>query len=244
MKFDKIVGFGDSWIYGDELLDPELVKVDPTAHTCYTQNDQYRNNHCFLGRLGQHYGVPVENFGIPGGSHQSALWTYLWWTEHETIPLDRCLVIIGHTDSNRYSFYNPRHVSYGEDPPWNKFVHSKWVEFGSSMVPDSFRSMIKQFLVVSDCTELSKLNYRQNVMFFDGQAAQGIPTIQVNVGPPLMSVKSKNFMLDNSCLVNFLSTRPGLAPTDLFMPHRHPNEFGHQLIANQFVNWIKQRYLF
>ena len=31
MKFKKIVGFGDSWIWGDELLDPALVN-HPQAH--------------------------------------------------------------------------------------------------------------------------------------------------------------------------------------------------------------------
>ena len=55
MKFKKIVGFGDSWMYGDELLDPELLKINPTAHTCFDQNTTYREHNCFLGLLGQHY---------------------------------------------------------------------------------------------------------------------------------------------------------------------------------------------
>ena len=31
MKFKKIVGFGDSWIWGDELMDPALIN-HPQAH--------------------------------------------------------------------------------------------------------------------------------------------------------------------------------------------------------------------
>ena len=31
MTFKKIVGFGDSWMHGDELLDPELSK---TSYQC------------------------------------------------------------------------------------------------------------------------------------------------------------------------------------------------------------------
>jgi hypothetical protein len=129
MKFKKIVGFGDSWMYGDELLDPALAKSDPEAHTCWVQNVEYRESHCFLGLLGQHYGVPTENFGIPGGSLESTEWTWLWWIDHEPAPQD-CLVVIFLTESNRASFYNPNHVHYSNDPPWNKFVHSTWVHFG------------------------------------------------------------------------------------------------------------------
>ena len=64
-KIKKIVGFGDSWIYGDELLDPKLVEQDQEAHSCWSQNVDYRETNCFLGLLGQNYDVPVENFGIP-----------------------------------------------------------------------------------------------------------------------------------------------------------------------------------
>ena len=47
MKFTKIVGFGDSWMYGDELLDPELSKKHADAHTCWSQNDHYRTSNNF-----------------------------------------------------------------------------------------------------------------------------------------------------------------------------------------------------
>jgi hypothetical protein len=77
MKIRKIVGFGDSWMFGDELLDPKLAAQDPDAHCCWVQNTHYRESHCFLGLLGQHYDWPTENFGIPGGSLDSTQWTYL-----------------------------------------------------------------------------------------------------------------------------------------------------------------------
>jgi hypothetical protein len=68
MKFKKIVGFGDSWMYGDELLDPELQRRDPDAHPCCYQNDTYRDSHNFLGLVAQHYGVPMENFELPAAA--------------------------------------------------------------------------------------------------------------------------------------------------------------------------------
>ena len=54
MTFKKIIGFGDSWMYGDELLDPELAKQFDDAHTCWSQNDDYRLSNNFLGLLGKH----------------------------------------------------------------------------------------------------------------------------------------------------------------------------------------------
>ena len=79
MQFKKIVGFGDSWMYGDELMDPEYAKQTPDGHYSDEQNFPYRLKHCFLGQLGTHYGVPIENFGIPGGSLGSTMWTFQWW---------------------------------------------------------------------------------------------------------------------------------------------------------------------
>jgi hypothetical protein len=66
MKFKKIVGFGDSFVYGDELLDP---KLDPATHHSNELNTAYREQRCFLGQLGQHYQCPVYKvpFGLSCG---------------------------------------------------------------------------------------------------------------------------------------------------------------------------------
>ena len=86
MKFKKIVGFGDSWVFGDELLDPEYAKTNDRAHAGDTQNKPYRDRCCYLGLLGQHYGVPVENYGIPGGSLDSTAWTFFDWFNQTADP--------------------------------------------------------------------------------------------------------------------------------------------------------------
>jgi hypothetical protein len=157
MKFKKIVGFGDSWMYGDELLDPDLVQKHADAHCCWHQNDQYRNSHNFLGLLGDHYKVPIENFGIAGGSMQSSIWTFQWWLDHEPDP-GSCLILIGHTDSDRLSFYNPNHRSYGNDPPWNRFIHSTWVQYGSSVVPKEFQTNVRLFKMFKAVPQYLYLN--------------------------------------------------------------------------------------
>jgi hypothetical protein len=239
MKFKKIVGFGDSWMYGDELLDPELKAKFQDAHCCWTQNDNYRNANNFLGRLANHYHVPFENFGLPGGSMQSSIWTFLWWLEHEPKP-EECLVLIGHTDSDRLSHYNPTHVSYANDPPWNKFVHSTWVEYGSSVVPEPFRHMIKQQLVLTNCKELARLNYMQTVLFFDGVASRkNIPMMQFHIMPADVPLDLPTVIWPNFSTTLWFRDHPNNQRRELIMPGGHPNETGHKMITEKLISEIE-----
>jgi hypothetical protein len=236
MKIKKIVGFGDSWMYGDELLDPELKRQRSDAHTCWVENVQYREQHAFLGLLGQHYGVPTENFGIPGGSLDSTQWTYLWWLDHEPNP-EQCLALIFLTESNRASFYNPNHVHYSNDPPWNKFVHSTWVHFGSSVIGPEFTDMIKRYLVLTECAELWDLRYHQAVLFFDGQRSRsGIPTLMFNTMPPVRNIPDINSLVwPNFSWTMHFREHPDNQDRGLIMPGGHPNERGHELIRDMLI---------
>ena len=240
MRFKKIVGFGDSWTYGDELLDPELLSQHPDAHFCWVQNTDYRERNCFLGQLATHYGVPFENFGIPGGSLTSAQWTYQWWLDHETVPLNECLVLIGLTNSDRITHYNPNHVHYSNDPPWNKFVHSSWVNFGSSVVPEEFCNLIKRQIVLTTCPELEKLNYQQAVLFFDGVSARNrIPTIQFNIMPGERPVVNAPTLIEpDFSWTMWFRDHPGNQQRELIKPQGHPNEIGHGLMKQRLISLI------
>lgn len=235
MKFDKIVGFGDSWMYGDELLDPTLINHEH-AHPTLHINTPYRESRCFLGQLGKHYQIPTENFGIPGGSLESTEWTYLWWLDHEPQPLN-CLVLVFLTESNRASFYNPNHVHYSNDPPWNKFVHSTWVQFGSSAIGPEFTDMIKRYLVLTECPNLSDLRYRRTVLLIDSYAHRtGIPTLMFNTMPPMRSIPNTSSLVwpDFCWTIYFRDHRENCA-RGLVMPGGHPNERGHEIIRDMLI---------
>lgn len=235
MRFKKIVGFGDSWMHGDELLDPVLAATREDAHTCWVENTKYREKHCFLGLLGEHYSVHTENFGIPGGSLQSTIWTYLWWLEHESSPQD-CLALICLTESDRMSFYNPNHVHYSNDPPWNKFVHSTWVHFGSSVIGPEFTDMIKRYIVLTDCPELSRLNYLQSTMFFDCHSKQnGIPLLQFHIMPPPTDIWLDSMIWPDFSLTKHFRDRPDNQNRELIYPGGHPNERGHEIIRDMLI---------
>lgn len=232
MKFNRIVGFGDSWMWGDELLDPALHD-HPRAHPVLVENTQYRESQCFLGLLGQHYSVPVENFGIAGGSLQSAIWCYLWWLNN-SVDVENTLVLVGHTDAGRQSFYNPQHMTYPNDPPWNKFVHSSWVHSGNSSATSEWNNMVKSHMVLTDCVEFEKLNYQQAVLFFDGQAAARHGNLlQFCVARPPMVLAAPSLMWPDQAVGTFLSGNLHQKP------HGHPNESGHVVIRDHLIKQIE-----
>jgi hypothetical protein len=230
MQFKKIVGFGDSWVWGDELFDPALLEAYPLADPFLIHNTKYRESNCFLGRLGKHYSVPVENFGIAGGSLQSTIWTFLWWLNHEPDP-SSCLILIGLTNSYRFSYYNPKHVVYDNDPPWNRFVHSAWPR------ESKFQELIKQQTVLTDCKELHQLNFQQAVLTFDGIAARQILNlIQFKIFPePRLPYYIPPTLIDSE---DDLKTWLDGQGQQYLKPRRHPNENGHDLISQRLISRI------
>jgi len=235
MKYKKIVGFGDSWMWGDELLDPALSHL-PNPHPSMMENKSYRESHCFLGLLGKHYNIPTQNFGVPGGSLQSSLWTYLWWLEHEQLDPRECLILVGHTEGNRDTFYNPRHVSYANDPPWNKFVHSAWIHSGATCYDSDWVSMVKANMVLTGCNELSNLAYRQSVLFFEGQNYKfHNNVIQFTTMGPSTHINAEGLLWPESGLASLVKNNP-----ELLAPKRHPNERGHEVIRNHLIPEIER----
>jgi hypothetical protein len=240
MQFKKIVGFGDSWMYGDELMDPVYLAENPNAHYSDSQNFPYRLKHCFLGLLGEHYGVPIENFGIPGGSLTSTMWTFQWWMDNETLPFDECLVLVALTNSDRITHYNPNHTHYSIDPPWNKFVHSTWVNFGSSVVPEDFATMMKYQMTLTDCPALSQLNYQHAVLFFDGVAARNnLKMHQFNIMPAERMVPNTPTLREPGVSwTMFFRDHPGNQNRELICADGHPNEIGHTIIRDHLISQI------
>lgn len=232
MKFKKIVGFGDSWMWGDELLNPDLAHRSD-ANTALLENNQYRQQNCFLGRLGNHYQVDTVNFGIAGGSLQTTIWNYIWWREHETQPLTDCLILIGLTNANRLSWYNPNHQVCDNDPEWNRYVHSTWIH--TNCYSSEWQNLIKQTVVSTDCKQINRLNYIQTVDYFAGQHSLGgtAGILQFNTLEASCQYLSANLVWPASCLRDMLNQQPN--KSELLANQGHPSEQGHQLIAQRLI---------
>lgn len=235
MRFKKIVGFGDSWMWGDELIDPAL-RNRPDIHAVDHENTLYRESNCFLGLLGQHYNLPTENFAIPGGSLHSTVWNYIWWTRNESLPLKECMVLVGLTNADRMSFYNPFHCNSANSPPWNKYVHSSWVDAG--VYSEEWTQVIKQIMVLAMDDQTADLNFSEKVMFFQGQHALHKNLIQfTTLGYyPLTVQHAPNLINSNGSLLDLLINVAD--PKSLFAPKRHPNENGHKMIAQYLIPYV------
>jgi len=177
----NLVSFGCSWTFGDELLDPKLEAQGIPSH--YTQNDEYRLNHCYTGILAKQYNLKQENLSFPGSSLQSAQWNLMWWLDNHTEDyIKDSILLVGLTNLNRTSWYNPNHNSEGDDPPWNRHLHSQWLDFVGPNIDDGWHKLKKYYTAMSECDELGLLNYKTTVRMFDGVSARhNIPVVQFNL---------------------------------------------------------------
>ena len=228
----KIVGFGDSWMWGDELIDPALSSL-PDVHPVMHQNTDYREQNCFLGLLGKHYNLPTENFGIPGGSLLSTMWCYLWWLEHGQ-DHKNSIVVVALTGSSRTSWYNPKHTVYSNDKPWNRFVHSTWLQ--ASGARNYWGDLSRLYTTLTDCEQLSQLNYQQAVYFFQGQKHRH-PVYMLSIAEPPCQLDIPEMVLPQSTIA-WLRNQARSRPEPLFKPKNHPNELGHEIIRDLLINHI------
>ena len=230
MNIKKLAVFGDSWVYGDELIDPTLEIQECCSHL----NTNYRLNHSFSGLLAKELGVPYENYGHPGGSLQSAIWTFLWFLDNTDWSDTVC--VIGLTGSDRQSWFNPEHKHMGDDDPqWNKLIHSTWVNFGSDVVPKVWQDFGKQYLTLSHDSQLSLYNYQQAVYFFDGIAkTKNIPLVQFNLYNPETVITGCDTLLwpEQNMKDKLLNRHDA---NKIHAPLHHPNELGHQIISKELL---------
>lgn len=232
MKFSKIVGFGDSWMWGDELIDPSLAD-QPGILPSDDNNRNYRQHHCFLGQLAEHYQVPCVNFGIPGGSLQSAVWNFLWWLDHEPDPT-ACLVIVENTYSDRISHFDSDYRNKSRDQVWQRYYH------GGLHIPQPAEQLIKLQISETMCPEWCQLNYQQTVMTLDGIAARRkLNLVQFNLVRADRALTDVPTLLwPDWNLVDWFSTLQNQTGTQYVKPRLHPNELGHKLIADRLIHVI------
>jgi hypothetical protein len=232
MKFSKIVGFGDSWMFGDELLDSEYAKTNNLANSADTQNIPYRESHCFLGLLGKHYNVPTENFGIPGGSLQSTIWTFLKWFTTAESPQD-ALILIGLTEADRFSLWDPNAINEKR-----RMIHSTWAEIGATEVPVEFRPLFKQHIALTTCDQLRELNYYQTALMFDGVASRNnLKLLQFNVAASPINLSNVPTLLEQEFSLTrwFVQEIQADHGRKYIHPYGHPNEIGHILIRDRLI---------
>jgi len=238
MKITKLVAFGCSWTFGDELIDPDLKATDENIHACNFKNNNYRNNNCYAGIIANHYGFELYNTGFPGASLESMSWVLTWYLKN--YGSENVMFLVGLTEPGRKSWFNPIQDSNPHNPPWNRHVHGTWLREPNSNFDDNWVKLEHTWLKCSHNHEWEEFNYRQTVNLFDhANSRYGIPVIQFNM-------LSHRFLSDCPTLINpntdiktMLLTQKVEPNKTYFAANRHPNEQGHQIIANHLINYIE-----
>lgn len=239
MKITKLVAFGCSWAYGDELIDPRFGGSEQDYKDHYKENEPYRLAHCYAGRIAQHFGLELNNMAWPGASLESMRWNLMWYLR-SGMPKEGVMFVVGHTDSTRQSWYNPGHVIGRSDPPWNRHMHGTWLTQPNPDIDDNWYKLQRTWLGMSYHKEWALHNFQETIHLFDGiQAQYGIPVIQfsnINNNHPV-SVPSLLYPGMNFRDILFAKKQElGIEP---FASGGHPNEKGHQLIADHLIEHIK-----
>lgn len=100
-KVDRVVAFGDSFIFGDELA-PAHQAFEPAGL-------EYAKKHCAAGQLATMLGATkFENYALPGNSLEGIQWTFMDWMlqNKQTVNAETTLFIVGLTHPRRQAFWD------------------------------------------------------------------------------------------------------------------------------------------
>lgn len=225
-KFRKIVTFGDSFAWGDELLAPGEKNAADYG------NRFYRQQQCYTGLVGSHYGVPTENLAFPGGSCQSTRWTYTWWRQQETEP-ESCLVLVQLSGPWRSSQFDRHRVQHETDHAWNSFAHSCWMESYRSSNPSAYQ-YFRLENDLADCIERNNLVQAETYLFFQGQASDVAALLMFNSQSPSLAHK----IYPESLLWQGQELTQVINDPNCFTQIGHLNEAGHERLTTLLIQEI------
>jgi hypothetical protein len=233
----KIVGFGDSWIYGEGLTPNNITADMPTYDLMRpVLEKQYRHEHCLLGQIGKNLNLPIVNLGISGGSLATTQWEFFKWYNSTNNPSEY-LVIIGLTADTRDSWWTTTDNG-------RLYMHSSASDKSSQASDHKWSHIRKWMLVNSENAELQQARYWITVNFFDSFCkTHNIPLFQFNIFNPtkIYQVDSLHDPFENT--VELLNKINNSTSKDLVAPCRHPNERGAKYLADHYTKIIVQHKL-
>src|SRR5210317_692126 len=103
----KLVGFGCSFTYGSELVDPNIGEENHYA------NARYRNNNVWLGRLADNLGYQFDNLAEPANSNFAIAQQVSNYFLSTYNPQDKIIICLGWTAKTRMSWYSTNWVHNG-----------------------------------------------------------------------------------------------------------------------------------
>ena len=222
----RIVGFGCSWIHGDEI-------EHPTAEPGSREHRVYQEKNCTFGQLAKNIGIKydsarVVNRGISGGSLQSTQWEFSKWMNSNN-PGPETLVVVGLTEASRQSWWNgpnKNNAKYG-----GRYMHNHWIHPGHL-----WEDFVKFYYANSDEHKLWSMNYWTTVTFIHNYCTvHNVPLFMFNVFPaPCDMPEVTNSSWNARGYMHSIQNSEG----DVLAPGKHPNEKGSKILADKLASLI------
>ena len=130
----KLVGFGCSFTYGSELIDPELdntfdEKSQSIVWDRHYTNTRYRESNVWLGQLAKLLGATWDNRSEPANSNYAIQYQFADWFNNDRNTSESVVVCVAWSEPRRFSWLDKTWIHNGTVRDGEKFLHSRkdWI---------------------------------------------------------------------------------------------------------------------
>jgi len=175
----KLVGFGCSFTYGSELVDPQIGEEYHHANT------RYRNEHVWLGQLAKRFDCAYDNLAQPANSNYAIQYQVADYINNTWNPDDIIVLCVAWTEPARFSWLDDVWTHNGSARNDQKFLHSRsdWLK---SKVDHNY------------WTDAAKLNVNAVCKYHN------IPVLQFNAIGEHTTTEYPNYFLDGATMQSVL----------------------------------------
>ncbi len=222
----KLVGFGCSFTYGSELMDPELEE----SWDRHYLNKPYREKYSWLGQLAELLGYEFDNYGSPSGSNLSIQESFADWFDNRS-PDNTDIVCVAWTNHLRHSWWSD------DEQRW---IHDGFIRYNNEKL---FHASFKEWLTLS--YNRCKQETQHAKLFVNSVCqANNIKIIQFNALPNVNNIhKLDNFHQGDQNMQNVLRNESKSLEKNFLAAGEHPNEAGHKHYAKMLHSWIEAKKL-
>ena len=220
----KLVGFGCSFTYGSELLDPELANSWDRHH----ENTPYREKHSWLGRLAEKLDASYINLAEPGASNYSIQEKFASYIHNAE---DNVIICVGWTSHLRNSWWSDRE---------QRWIHDGFIRNENETL---FGASFKEWLLHSHkrCEQVTL-----NAKLFVNSVCKlhSIPILQFNAIGAHATTNYPGYFVDGSTMEGILKqAQLEDVRKQLFASGGHPNEAGHFWFTKRLTLFAKEHIL-
>lgn len=235
---NRIIAFGDSFIFGDELEESPQRK--------FTHNGRiYVNKHNAVGHLAALCHAPLENFALPGNSLQGIFWTFMHFMQTRRYTLHKDdLIVVGLTGPERHAFWDAEALAgapyySSREAPALRFTNDTNYRYpGNEHLP--FHNMTKDHIMHSASPQLSEMNaYAIPHSIYGYCKAFNIRLFMTTPCTPYPAIEGYMDDMLSQPTNEWLTTHPNRAPS-WFMPGGHWSPEGSHVVALHWLDQIKR----